>query len=138
MTTDFLPSAVRLDGSFPPLTATMRKAEAEAAATLLVIACRANGDSWDARTLPEIGAAIDAELNAERAPLHDLRNNPFWRPSIPLLVEFGFARWTRPDETESGSKSPLEFTATGIEALRKYVVQRTPEKIATDEGVGGG
>ena len=93
-----------------PLCDTMGRSEREAAAALLVLTCRENGDTWHAVKPEQMGAAMGASPQFEK-----LGGNPFWWPDFPDLVKAGFAESTL-------EKSALcAFTTKGLEALRKWV-----------------
>ncbi len=110
---DFKPSDVILVGI--PLTGTMGRAEAEAMATLLVRTCQVQGNAWQNVEPRAIGEVIQADLAAEREPLHSLNRNPFFRPDPHELVRRGFAEWA------GGEGKSLRFTPAGLERLRKWV-----------------
>ena len=117
----FKPSDVRF-GGFPPFVGTFRKTEAEMAAALLVRTMQAPGDEWRAVSLPEVGARLKEDVDAEREPWKSLSTNPFFRPDFGSLVSDGFCEW------KSGGDAPitdpqrlLAFTPSGIEALRRWV-----------------
>lgn len=110
----YRPSQVNLHGSFPPLCATMKRSEREAAAALLVRSLAARGDQFRAITRQELGEVIVADLEAEREPWRSVGRNPFFRPDFCDLVKAGYARWVGADA--------IEFTAEGVEAMRRWVV----------------
>ena len=112
---DFKPSDVRLNDSFPPLTATMGRVEREAAAACLLLACHHHGDAWAPMLPRQLGEALKEAVSSATEPWVSLNRNPFFRPDFYELVEKGFARWTE------GEGGPLEFTDAGFQALRKYV-----------------
>jgi hypothetical protein len=98
----------------PPLVGTMGRAEAEFAAALVVLACEANGDRWQAVAWPQITAAAKAALEEGRRPWLTLLSNPFYRPDVWELVKRGFARW----EGEPGG--PVELTMWGLVAMDRW------------------
>ncbi len=110
---DFRPSDVVLAGM--PLVDTMGRAEAEAAATLLVRACQSLGDAWQDIEPRAIGEVIKADLAAGREPLASLNRNPFFRPDAHELVRRGFAEWV------GEAAGALRFTPAGLERLRRWV-----------------
>jgi hypothetical protein len=111
----FKPSQVELGPV--PLCATMGHAEAEFAAALIVLACRARGDEWQAVTWKQVGEVALADLKAEREPACLWLTNPFFRPDAHDLVKRGYARWIGSDD----GISPVELTPEGIEKLRRWV-----------------
>lgn len=92
----------------PPLAATMHKAEAEAAAALIVHACAALGDKWQPISARQIGNTLHADVDAKREPWVSLVRNPYWRPDVFELVRRGFARWV---DHEGGSCELTAFAA---------------------------
>jgi hypothetical protein len=86
----------------PPLTGTMKKAESEQAAALIIHVCAMLGDKWQPVTFGEIQTAIEAAL-ASGTPtrrerwLRDMVSNPFVRPDVHRLVRDGFAERLSPD-----------------------------------------
>lgn len=116
MTTTFKPSEVVLRPVIP-LMATMGRAERELAAAMIVRTCAVKGDAWQPVGPATIGEVIRADLDAKLEPWTGLNSNPFCpSPDFRDLVKHGFARWTAGDD-----KGPLELTAKGIEALRRWV-----------------
>lgn len=109
--TDYKPSDVLILAP-APLAGTMRKAEAEFAAALMVLACKANGDTWGAVTGAQAADAMKREKDAGTA-FGQLLGNPFFRPSINELCDRGFARWI----DDHGA----EFTEAGFAAMRPWV-----------------
>ncbi len=126
-TEEFKPSQVFLN-TVPPLTATMGKSEAEAAAAMLVRAMQVRGDAW-AQVFPkEIGEVLKADLDGKVEPWASLNRNPFFRPDFDMLIERGFARWCG-DESE-GRRRAIEFTPAGIEKLRRWARSAPAEPAA--------
>jgi hypothetical protein len=111
---EFKPSDVRIDAI--PFVNTFRRAEAEAAAAVLVRACVVHGDEWAYRTGPELAAVLKADVEAKLEPFAALARNPFFRPSLHALVSGGFAEWVDGLDPE-----PIRFTAVGLEQLRRFV-----------------
>lgn len=114
-TVDFKPSDVSLLDSMPPLVDTMGRAEAEAAAALIVRTCQARGDAWQDVGPRAIGEVIRADLEAKREPFHSLNHNPFFRPDPSSLVKCGCAEWV------GQPGGAVRFTAKGFEGLRRVV-----------------
>lgn len=110
----FLPSEVVLLP--PPLVGTMEAAEREAAAALYVRACQVLGDKWQPLSLKQIGEVVDADLKEKNEPLNALSTNPFFRPSVPKLVDGKYGQWTG-----TPNESPIELTKKGLYALRRWV-----------------
>lgn len=100
-----------------PLIGTFGRAELEFAAALMVLACRDNGDTWQAVKPREVGNAM--QLAGEKGKeMHHLKGNPFLpRPDIHGLIEKGFAEFD--GNPEDGC--PIRFTAKGLEVLAKCV-----------------
>lgn len=121
--TNFKPSQVVL--LRPPLADTMRHAEAEAAAAMIVRTLAVKGDTWRAVTWDEIEDVIATDMTGTVnpltmvrtpiEPLGSLMRNPFFRPDVHDTIRRGFARWT------GDPGGPVEFTDAGIQALSKYV-----------------
>jgi hypothetical protein len=118
-TQDFTPADVFLN-TVPPLLATMGKSEAEAAAAMLVRAMQVHGNVWAPMLPRDMGLVLRADLGGKVEPWSSLNRNPFFRPNFDLLIEKGFARWVG-DESE-GRGRPVEFTAAGLEKLRRWVL----------------
>jgi len=116
---DFKPSEVNLAGSCPPLVGTFRKTEAEVCAAWLIRTCSLSGDEWRPLTWEEVRARMVADIGAGN-DWGLLARNPFARPDPDRLVSDGFAEWVG----EDGPELRLQFTATGYEALRKWVKTR--------------
>jgi len=119
MPPDYLPSAVNLDGSFPPLLATFKKTESEIAAAYIIRTLQLSGDAWRPVAFPEIAARLRADVEAKNEPWAALAHNPFARPDVHRLIEDGFAEWY--EGVVGGS---AQFTEKGFEALRKWVRSR--------------
>lgn len=116
----FKPSEVNILGSFPPLCATMGKTEAEVAAALLVDYLALNGDDWGPATPKQLGEHLqNSSMNrgTDRDPWPSIIRNPFAQPSFGELVMRGFATW----QSNGIVWMSVTFTATGIEAMRKWV-----------------
>lgn len=115
------PSDVDLNASSPPLVGTMGKAEAEAMASVIVLALAANGDVWRPIAWPEVRDHFMRLLEQGVEPWSKLVMNPFWRPALdPLLREHvdssGF-RFSYAVEEPAGMVS---FTFAGLLALSKH------------------
>lgn len=111
VTPKYKPSEVVL--AVPPLCGTMKKAEVEFAASIVVAACHHFGDKWQPLALKELGVAIRELLEAKAEPWNSLNTNPFFRPDIGALIESPFA--------EKGDDGRLSFTMEGFEALKRWV-----------------
>ncbi len=114
---DFKPSAVNLGGSYPPLCDTFGRSEAEAAATLIVLACVELGDAWIPVGPETIGRLIEGARTSRTEPLYSLSRNPFWHPDIWELIKRGAAEWVG----EPGDHGVVQFTEAGLERLRRWV-----------------
>lgn len=112
---DFRPSDVVLHS--PPLVAAMGKTQAEHAAAILVLHCRASGDEWRPVPLAALPEFVRAEAGAGREPLASLCRNLLFRPDVHELVSGGYAEWTG---------GAIAFTAAGFEALSRHV-RPTPD-----------
>ena len=123
LTQQFTPNDVFLN-TVPPLTATMGKAEAEAAAAMLVRAMQVRGNAWAVVFPKQIGEVLSADLDGKVEPWASLNGNPFFRPDFDLLIAKGCARWVG-DESEGRSRG-IEFTPEGIEKLRRWVRLEKP------------
>jgi len=135
MSAPFKPSQVVLNTlPMPPLVGTMGHAECEHAASLLVLTCATNGDTWAPVTATQVGEAIESAVEAGTEPWSSLSRNPFFRPDFMELVNRGFAQKTSeesPDEAGVFRKrealppfcrgDTIEFTAKGIEAMGRWV-----------------
>jgi hypothetical protein len=115
---DFKPSQVYLS-SGPPLGATMRKTEREAAAAYLVRVCHDHGDVWQPITDEMFKKTVRADVAAVRDPVASWIQNPFLRPDMGGLVADGFARYGQ------DGQGPIEFTQAGLNALKPYVRRPT-------------
>jgi hypothetical protein len=108
---DYLPKDVQLIA--PSLLAgTMRKAEAEFAAALVVLSCQLRGNAWQPTSTDHIAAALSVELERE-TEIGRLVRNPFFRPNAGELVARGFARRVDDDT--------VELTEAAFEAMRPWV-----------------
>lgn len=112
---DYKPSDVVL--RIMPLVGTMKKAEVEFAAALLVRACVRNNDSWAPILPKEMGEAIKQDLDEKIEPLFSLNQNPIFRPDLHMLIERGFAEVVGGDK----NRGPLQFTQVGFDAMSKWV-----------------
>lgn len=113
-TVDFKPSQIFLS-SGPPLGATMRKTEREAAAGYLVRVCHDHGDVWQPITDEMFKKTVRADVEAVRDPIASWIQNPFLKPDMGGLVADGFACYG-----EDG-QGPIAFTQAGLDALKPYV-----------------
>lgn len=113
------PSDINL-GSFPPLTNTFGKTEAELAAALMVHTLHIAGDAFRPLSWSEVVDTITAEVAANRGPWAKLMANPMFRPSLPELM--------KPHDNPDGSSyrfveqiadGRYQFTDHGIAALLK-------------------
>lgn len=95
----------------------MGKAEAEAAATLIVRACQVKGDRWQSLAFDEISSVVMADVRGGVEPLASLSENPFWKPDYEEVVKRGFARLTGSDY---GSEAFVALTEDGIKALQRH------------------
>ncbi|GAB5541319.1 MAG: hypothetical protein SangKO_010790 [Sandaracinaceae bacterium] len=96
-----------------PLVGTMGRVEVEAAAGWMLLALREKGDFW--------GRVDPADCRAVREKHADSMTwieNPFLVPDFWDLVARGFAEFVG-----EGRGAPVRFTASGIEALAKWVPQ---------------
>ncbi|MFK5283266.1 hypothetical protein ACI3PL_27210, partial [Lacticaseibacillus paracasei] len=83
----------------------------EAAASLIVRACHALSDEWQAVTAKQIGGVLRADLAATREPFASLLRNPFFRPDIHAAIDAGFV--------EGDPAGEVKLTEKGMEALRR-------------------
>ena len=112
---DFKPSQVLL--IVPPLVGTMKKAEVESAAAVIVRACQVRGDTWQRIEFDDLVAVVKDDVENKREPLSSLMHNPFFRPSFAALSDGSYGRWV-----DTGKdKHALELTAAGIAAIAKWV-----------------
>lgn len=112
---DFRPSDVLLIA--PPLVGTMGSSEREHAAALLVRACQVLGDAWQPISFEQIRSVMTDDVSAKHDPFASLAVNPFFRPSFEKLCRDGsFVKLTG----EPGALR-MEFTALGLDALRRWV-----------------
>jgi len=111
------PSEVVLTGV--PLCGTMRKAEIEAAAAIIVRACQVKEDRWQALTLQQILDVSRKDFVAKREPFCSWLINPFLRPDFSGLVDGGWARFVG---------QALELTDKGITALDRWVLKDVSEE----------
>ena len=114
-TADFKPSQVFLS-SGPPLGATMRKTEREAAAAYIVRTCQAHGDIWQPVSDSMLRTTLREDMAADREPFISWIRNPFLKPDFPGLVDDGF-----PQYIDQEGLSSIEFTQAGLDALKPYV-----------------
>jgi len=105
------PSDIFLN-TIPPLMATFGKAECEAAAALIVNACRFHGDVFGPVTPKMVGEA----LNLKEEPWKSLNRNPFFKPDFRKLADKGYAEF---DGDPNGHNIPIRFTEKGLAALRE-------------------
>ena len=126
MPVEFRPSEVSLTDSFPPLVATMGRAELESAATLLVRAFQVRGDAWQDVQLGDLLEVMRHDADGGVEPLASMVTNPFIKPDFWGLIEGGFAAAILVEK----KLEAIRFTAEGLERLRK-VVQRSPVRGAT-------
>lgn len=110
---EFKPSQVALQEPLP-FIGTFRKAEAESAAAMMVVAMRRDGNKWRPVLPIEIGEAIKQLHDKEG---YSWMTNPFCKPDFWKLVELGFAEFLD-GEKEKGK--PIQFTDAGIEKLRAW------------------
>lgn len=110
---DYKPSDVRL---IPPnlLGDTMRKAEAEWAAGILVLVCQKRGDVWQPVNDDHVVDVLREELE-KGSEIGRLVRSPVFNPDAGELVSRGFGR--RLDDRT------VELTEAGFEAIRKWVAR---------------
>ncbi len=112
---EFKPSQVVL--GVPPLTATMGHCETECAAGMIVRYCQIVGDTWQKIRTTNMAQVMMQDLDDNNEPVKSWSTNPFFNPDMRGLHRDGFAVIERdPDGVET-----IEFTATGYEALRRWV-----------------
>lgn len=111
----FRPSQVHL--AVPPLCGTMKHAEREFAAALIVRACQVLGDTWQPITIEQLSEVLKADKAASVEPVTSLFRNPFFRPNFWELADGAFGRWLG----EAGA-SAIELTADGVAALQRWVI----------------
>jgi hypothetical protein len=119
----FKPSDVVL--LVPPLTDTMRKAEVEQAAALIVYVCTVKGDAWQPMTWNDLQAAIKVALDATEPTareqwLRAIIRNPFVRPDVHELCNRGFAEKL----SKEGEQIVVQLLPTALEAIAKRWVRR--------------
>ena len=112
------PSDIFLN-AVPPLTGTFGKSEREAAAALLVNACRVHGDVFGPVTPKMVGQS----MNLDEEPWKSLSRNPFFRPDFRALADAGYAAF---DGDPNGHNVPIRFTEKGLAALRGSRWLRSP------------
>ncbi len=131
---DFKPSQVYLS-SGPPLGATMRKTEREAAAAYLVRVCHDHGDVWQPVTNEMLKKTIEQDAAANRDPVASWIQNPFLKPDMIGLIADGFAECSPNDLTNDSVRDliegdvvalPVSFTQAGLDALKPYVRRLAP------------
>lgn len=98
-----------------PLVDTMRKAEAEIAAAMVVRTLHRRGNVWREVMLKEVGSVIGEEIDAGLPPFAELSRNPFVRPDFHELVDRGYAVING----EEGDAT-ITFTDAGIAAMRRW------------------
>jgi hypothetical protein len=106
-TLPFRPSQVVL--APVPLVGTMRRAEVEFAAALLVRACQVLGDRWQPLSWQQVAKV----LRADRTSVAKWLANPFFRPDVHDLVARGYAA--------GNPTAEVWLTAAGLEALERWV-----------------
>lgn len=133
MTALFKPSEVFL--TVPPLMATMKRAETEFAAALIVFACTWRGDAWQPIRFIDVREAlkealVQADLRealASSEPLsarvqwaRDVVKNSFLRPDVHALIELGFAE-KLPNKLPGEGEQPMvvQLTPAAFEAIAK-------------------
>jgi hypothetical protein len=110
---DFKPSQVLLGPI--PLVDTMRRAERELAAAMLVYACAVLGDRWQAVPLKEVARIIGEAFANKVVPVIHWAN-PFLKPDPFDLCAAGYA--TASGETPERT---IEFTEAGLVAMQRWV-----------------
>lgn len=96
----------------PPLVGKFGKSEAEHAAALIILVCKAE-NAWRPVFPREIGVMMrDTPLHME---LGRLFSNPFFRPDVHRLVADGWARWV--GDSGDGDGRAVELTPAAIEKL---------------------
>jgi hypothetical protein len=98
-----------------PLCGTMKKAEREFAAALIVRTCHVLGDAWQPISLEQLQRVLKDDLAAKREPFASWCTNPFFRPDFHRFADGMFGRWTG----DPGA-SPIEFTERGLEAIKPW------------------
>lgn len=95
-----------------PLTATFGLTEAEQMAAVMILVMVEHGDTWGTVTHEQIGAFFEAMKAAKERgeKIPTWIDSPFFRPSMPELIERGFV-----SEVETRS---WQFTEKAREALR--------------------
>lgn len=127
-TTLFKPSEVLL--IVPPLVGTMKRAEVEYAAALIVFACAWKGDTWQPIRFREVQAASREALEAKDPTPHqqwarDILAVPFFRPDVHSLIALGFAE-KLPNKLPGEGEQPMvvQLTPAAFEAIAKRWVPR--------------
>lgn len=121
----FKPSEVLL--TVPPLCGTMKRAETEYAAALIVFACTAKGDAWQPVTFADIQAAAKAALEMKEPSqrdqwARDILGIPFLRPDVQTLIKLGFAEKLSND----GEPIVVQLTPAALGAIAKRWVPGGP------------
>lgn len=123
------PSDIDLTATIPPLVDTMRSAEAEAMASLLVLALAANGDEWRPIGWSEVRDHFLGLIRESVEPWVSLARNPFWRPGLSRFLaeqhdETGFSYcFATKDKNDQ-----ISFTFAGLLALSKYRNKRSDDE----------
>jgi hypothetical protein len=111
------PPSAFLPLALPPFVGKLGRAELEATAAVLTVACAQNGNTWD--------QAITEEMfrGTERSPeIRALRDNPFVRLDIFALAMAGYIEAFRPDgrklsAEDCGPLGTVRFTAKFFDAM---------------------
>jgi hypothetical protein len=122
----FKPSDVTL--RIPPLCNTMKRAEVEFAASLIVRTLQVKGDAWRPVEWSEIQEVIKADMAEDREPFASLMKNPVFRPDAPDLVKRGYARWLGEPRASAIELLPPAFEAIGM----KWVPREKKKKADTE------
>jgi hypothetical protein len=110
---EFKPSQVFIDEI--PFVDTFNHLEAEVTGAVIVKALALRGDCWRMIECKDL-AEVFEELTANENMWHRLFQNPFVKVDMHDLVNRGFARWR-----DNGKA--IEFTITGLDRLKKWVVK---------------
>jgi len=113
------PSGIDLN-HVPPLVGTLRRAEAEALAALIVRALQVNGDEWRPIAWAEVVKVFGADVAADRQPWARLSRNPFFRPGLSALVKEHMDEHGAPYRFAEHLGEPeglVQFTPRGISAM---------------------
>lgn len=89
----------------------MKHAEVEFAAACLVRACQVHGDVWQPISQEQCEAVLKADYDAKRQPAYSWTTNPFFRPSMQMLVDEKYA--------DFDGDGRIELTEKAFEALAK-------------------